>query len=123
LRQVVQRMFELILQNKLKADSDTARTYARFIRILRKVDDQLSAHASVRNDPDWQSVLNYALLRELRTIDIEKPDHDSSADFSRATILRRISAGYEATKRSLEGSPLRNSCQSQAPPDLGVTLT
>jgi predicted acylesterase/phospholipase RssA len=122
LRQVVQRMFELILQNKLKADSETARTYARFIRILRQVDAQLPAHAAVRKDPNWQSVLNYALLRDLRTIDIEKPDHDSSADFSRATILRRISAGYEATKRSLEGSPLWNSGQSQTPSHLGVTI-
>jgi NTE family protein len=107
LRQVVQRMFELLLQNKLKADSETAQRYARFIRILREVDDQLPAHAPIRKSKDWEEVMNYALLREIRMIDIKKPDHDSAADFSSKAILRRIRAGYEATKSSLNGMPLK----------------
>jgi hypothetical protein len=40
-------------------------------------------------------------------IDIKKPAQENLADFSRAAILRRIRAGYDATKRSLEERPLR----------------
>jgi NTE family protein len=104
--QVVSRMFELLLQNNLKADSETAKRYARFINILRQVEKQLPADAPVRNDKDWEAVMNYALLRQIRMIDIEKPPQENLADFSRETILRRIRAGYEATKRSLEAMPL-----------------
>ena len=39
-------------------------------------------------------------------IDIKKPASENPADFSRQTILRRIGAGYEATKSSLEETPL-----------------
>jgi NTE family protein len=104
--EVLLRMFELRLQNNLKADSETVKNYARFINILKQVDKQLPAGAPVRNDKDWAAVMNYTLLRELRTIEIEKPAQENLADFSRETILRRIRAGYEATKRSLEATPL-----------------
>jgi predicted acylesterase/phospholipase RssA len=104
--QVLLRMFELLLQNNLKADSKTARRYARFIGVLKQVDEQLPADAPVRKSRDWETVMNYALLRQIRTIGIEKPAQDNMADFSRETILRRISAGYEAAKHSLEEMPL-----------------
>ena len=104
--EVVLRMFELLLQNHLKADSKTAHRYARFIKILRRVNEQLPGDAPVRQDKDWEEVMNYALLREIRMIDIKKPGDENLADFSRETILRRIGAGYEATKRSLEETPL-----------------
>ena len=45
IQQVMSRMFELFLQNKLKADSDTAQSYTRFISILQQVDEQLPADA------------------------------------------------------------------------------
>ena len=50
--------------------------------------------------------MNYALLREIRTIDIVKPPLDNMADISRKTLARRIASGYEAAKRSLEERPL-----------------
>jgi NTE family protein len=104
--EVVLRMFELLLQNKLRADSETAHRYARFIGILKQVNEQLPADAPVRASADWAAVMNYALLREIRTIDIVKPPLDNMADFSRKTLARRIAAGYEAAKRSLEEHPL-----------------
>jgi hypothetical protein len=70
------------------------------------VNEQLPADAPVRQGKDWEEVMNYALLREIRMIDIKKPADENLADFSRETILRRIGAGYEATKRSLEETPL-----------------
>src|SRR5664279_658109 len=91
IQQVMSRMFEMFLQNKLKADSDTAKSYTRFISVLKKVDEQLPADAPVR---------------DIRMIDIKKPAEESATDFSRETILRRIDAGYEQTRASLEAVPL-----------------
>jgi hypothetical protein len=54
-------MFEMLLQNKFKADSETAHRYARFISILRQVDEQLPPDAPIRKEKDWEAVMNYAL--------------------------------------------------------------
>jgi hypothetical protein len=50
MQEVGSRMFEMFPQNKLKADSDTSRSYARFIGVLKQVDEQLPADAPVRRD-------------------------------------------------------------------------
>jgi len=105
IQEVMLRMFEMFLQNKLKADSDTAKSYTRFINILKQVDQQLPADADVRGDKDWAEVMNYALVSDIRMIDIKKPAEESASDFSRETILRRIKAGYNQTKASLEAIP------------------
>jgi len=44
--------FKMFLQNRLKADSDTAKSCTRFISNLKEVDDQLHADAPVRKDKD-----------------------------------------------------------------------
>ena len=55
MQQVVARMFEMFLQNKLKADNDTSRSYTRFISVLKQVDQQLPADARVRKDKEGYS--------------------------------------------------------------------
>ena len=50
--------------------------------------------------------MNYALVSDIRMIDIKKPAEESASDFSRETILRRIKAGYNQTKASLDAVPL-----------------
>jgi NTE family protein len=106
MHEVTLRMFELFLQNKLKADSDTAQSYTRFISILQQVDDQLPADAPVRQDKDWAEVMNYALVRQIRMIDMKKPAGESGSDWSPEAISRRISAGYEQTRAALQETPL-----------------
>ena len=106
MQEVVSRMFEMFLQNKLKADSDTSRSYTRFISILKQVDEQLPADAPVRQDTDWAEVMNYALVRQIRMIDMNKPAEESASDWSPETIARRIRAGYDQTRAALEEAPL-----------------
>lgn len=106
MNEVVLRMFELFLQNKLKADSDTAQSYTRFISILKQVNDQLPADAPVRQDKDWEEVMHYALVRQIRMIDMKKPAGESGSDWSPEAIARRISAGYEQTRAALQETPL-----------------
>ena len=70
------------------------------------MDKQLPADSPVRQLKDWDAVMNYSLVREIRTIDMKKPTEERASDFSRETILRRISAGYDQTRASLEETPL-----------------
>ncbi len=106
MNEVVLRMFELFLQNKLKADSDTAQSYTRFISVLKQVDDQLPADAPVRKEPGWDEVMNYAHVRQIRMIDMKKPAGESGSDWSPEAISRRLSAGYDQTRSALEEVPL-----------------
>jgi NTE family protein len=119
MQQVLLRMAELMVQNKLKADSETAQSYTRFIRVLKAMIQDLPATAQVLTNPeyreDFEKVMNYALVNEIRMIDVMKPAEESAADFSRETILRRISAGYDAVRRELEARPLKSVQQTSAP--------
>ena len=105
----------MLLQNKLKADSETAQSYTRFIRVLKAMDKELPADAQVRTEEDFKTVMNYALVNEIRMIDVKKPAEESAADFSRETILRRISAGYDSARRELEARPLKGVQKASAP--------
>ena len=100
------RMLEMFAQNRLKADLETASSYTRFISILKRVDDQLPPDAPVRKEPGWDEVMSYHHIRHIHMIDMKKPAEDSPGDFSRESILRRISAGYDQTRAALEAMPL-----------------
>ena len=100
------RMLEMFAQNRLKADLETASSYTRFISILKQVDDQLPPDAPIRKEPGWDEVMSYHHIRHIRMIDMKKPAEDSPGDFSRESILRRISAGYDQTRAALEAIPL-----------------
>jgi len=100
------RMLEMFAQNRLKADLQTASSYTRFISILKQVDDQLPPDSPVRKEPEWDEVMSYHHIRHIRMINMNKPAEDSPGDFSRESILRRISAGYDQTRAALEAMPL-----------------
>ena len=99
---VSQRMLELLVSNRLRSDLDTAASYTRFISVLKQVDEQLPSDAPVRKEREWDEVMGYHHVRRIHMIDMKKPAEDSAGDFSRQSILRRISAGYDQTRAALE---------------------
>jgi len=50
--------------------------------------------------------MNYALVRQIRMIDMHKPTGESASDWSPEAVARRIRAGYDQTKAALEQTPL-----------------
>ena len=50
--------------------------------------------------------MSYHHIRHIHMIDMKKPAEDGPGDFSRESIFRRISAGYDQTKAALEAMPL-----------------
>jgi NTE family protein len=99
---VSQRMLELLVSNRLRSDLDTAASYTRFISLLKQADKQLPKDAKVRDDRDWEKAMDYHYFPHIHLIDMKKPAGDSPGDFSRQSILRRISAGYDQTRAALE---------------------
>jgi NTE family protein len=104
--EAVLRMLEMFAQNRLKADLQTASSYTQFISILKQVDEQLRPDAPIRKEAEWDAVMSYHHIRHISMIDMKKPAEDSPGDFSRESILRRISAGYDQTRAALEATPL-----------------
>jgi len=96
------RLLEMFAANRLRADLDTARSYTRFITALRQADEQLPPGAAVRQTPEWIESLNYDHVRHIHLISMNKPAQDSPGDFSRASIERRLSAGYDQCRAVLE---------------------
>ncbi len=111
------RMLELFAQSRLKADLQTASSYTRFISILKQVDEQLPPDAPIRKEPEWDEVMGCHHIRQIRMIDMQKPAEDSPGDFSRESILRRISAGYHQAMTAPEARPL--AWPGTAQPDAG----
>ena len=103
---VSQRMLELLVSNRLRSDLDTATSYTKFISVLKQVDEQLPSDAPLRKEQEWDEVMGYHHFRHIHLIDMKKPADDSAGDFSRQSILRRISAGYDQTRAALEKEPL-----------------
>ena len=103
---VSQRMLELLVSNRLRSDLDTATSYTRFISVLKQVDEQLPSDAPLRKEQEWDEVMGFQHVRRIHLIDMKKPAEDSAGDFSRESILRRISAGYDQTRATLEKEPL-----------------
>ena len=103
---VSQRMLELLVSNRLRSDLDTATSYTKFISVLKQVDEQLPSDAPLRKEQEWEDVMSYHRVRQISMIDMKKPAEDSAGDFSRESILRRISAGYDQTRAALEKEPL-----------------
>ena len=102
---VSQRMLELLVSNRLRSDLDTATSYTKFISVLKQVDEQLPSDAPLRKEQEWEDVMSYHRVRQISMIDMKKPAEDSAGDFSRESILRRISAGYDQTRAALEAMP------------------
>ena len=95
-------MLELLVSNRLRSDLDTAASYTRFISLLKQADKQLPKDAKIRDEREWEKAMSYHYFPHIQLIDMKKPAADSPGDFSRQSILRRISAGYDQTRAALE---------------------
>ncbi len=63
---VSQRMLELLVSNRLRSDLDTATSYTRFISVLKQVDEQLPSDAPLRKEQEWEEVMSYHRVRQIK---------------------------------------------------------
>ena len=60
--------------------------------------------------------MGYHHVRRISMIEMKKTAEDSAGDFSRESILRRISAGYDQTRAALEETSWSSSLKETSLP-------
>jgi len=113
LLEVELRAFEMLLQNNLQTDTHRAKSYGRFISLLKQVDGILKkVPPSQRSGPladlldlkgtaDWDHAMKYDPVRHVHAVDIKKPPGETPFDFAPESIERRLREGYDQMCRYL----------------------
>jgi predicted acylesterase/phospholipase RssA len=105
---VFDRMFELIFSNKLIMDVKTARKVDEFLEALNEIERSLpdDAKQKIQSLPGYQRLRQYRMIKNLMVIENTEPELVFGPfDFSRKSLMKRISAGYDAAVKKLGPVP------------------
>ena len=93
--------------NKTGKDVELARTINKLVAIVEKLQGRGAAEpGSVLLQPDFAELAKYKVFENIIAISNRDPEPvSSSADFSRASIDRRIAAGYRDAAVALASPP------------------
>ena len=105
--EVFDRMTELQFANKTGKDVALARKINKLVAIIEKLQGVPAGHAdSVLRQPDFDDLAKYKVFDNIIPIaNTEQEPVSSSADFSKASIERRIAAGYRDAGIALANPP------------------
>lgn len=105
--EVFDRMTELHFANKTAKDVALARKINKLVAIIEELQGARAGEAgSVLLKPDFADLAKYKVFDNIVTIANAEPEPvSSSADFSRASIERRIAAGYRDAALALKHPP------------------
>jgi predicted acylesterase/phospholipase RssA len=105
--EVFDRMTELQFANKTAKDVSLARKINKLVAIIEELQGKpAGAPDSVLRKPDFDDLSKYKVFDNIIAIANAEPEPvSSSADFSRASIERRIAAGYRDAALALGNPP------------------
>jgi hypothetical protein len=103
------RMVEIQFSNKTKKDVALAQKINKLIAALERLQGVPAHHAdSLTQLPEFADLAKYKVFDNIIAITNNAPEEvSSSADFSKASIDRRIAAGYHDAKIALTEPPKR----------------
>jgi hypothetical protein len=103
------RMTEIQFSNKTKKDVALAQKINKLIAALERLQGVPAHHAdSLTQLPEFADLAKYKVFDNIIAITNNAPEEvSSSADFSKASIDRRIAAGYRDAKIALSEPPKR----------------
>jgi hypothetical protein len=103
------RMVEIQFSNKTKKDVALAQKINKLIAALERLQGVSAHHAdSLTQLPEFADLAKYKVFDNIIAITNNAPeDISSSADFSKASIDRRIAGGYRDAKIALTEPPKR----------------
>jgi NTE family protein len=110
------RMTELQFANKTGKDVELAQKINKLIAAIEQLQGVSARHKdSVLQLPDFNDLAKYKVFDNIIPIENKEPEEvSSSADFSMASIERRIAAGYRDAERALTRPPKRAAELAQA---------
>lgn len=99
---IVERAFELTFFGKFHQDLKLFETVNRHLELLAYIDQELPADSPVREHPGFHELTRHARIDRLLVIDGAPGERlGGPADFSEASIRRRIRLGYRDALRCL----------------------
>jgi len=101
---VLDRTFELLFANHMEHDIANLRRINRFVRAMDEIDAALPKGSAVRRHDEYRELRKYRTIQEVVIENREPEIVFAPFDFSRASIERRISAGYEDAKQALKAA-------------------
>jgi hypothetical protein len=115
---VFDRMTELQFANKTEKDVAVARKINKLVAVIEELQGVPAGDpASVLRQPEFADLAKYRVFENIIAISNNEPEPvSSSADFSFASIERRIEAGYRDARAALTHPPEPASHFKQAVP-------
>ena len=103
------RMTEIQFSNKTKKDVALAQKINKLIAVIERMQGVPAHHKdSLTQLPDFADLAKYKVFDNIVSITNDAPEEaSSSADFSKASIERRIAAGYHDAMIALSNPPKR----------------
>ncbi len=103
------RMTEIQFSNKTKKDAGLAQKINKLIAVIERLQGVPAHHKdSLTQLPDFADLAKYKVFDNIVAITNNGPEEASSSpDFSKATIERRIAAGYHDAMTALTNPPKR----------------
>jgi predicted acylesterase/phospholipase RssA len=103
------RMIEIQFSNKTKKDAELAQKINKLIAVIERLQGVPAHHKdSLTQLPDFADLAKYKVFDNIVAITNDVPEEaSSSADFSKASIERRIAAGYRGAMIALTNPPKR----------------
>lgn len=102
---VIERAFEITFASKLKLDLKLFRKLNAIIELVEEIEEALPADSPVRQLPAYRRLRDYRHIDHLLVISNQADkEMGGPADFSRATIQRRIAAGYRDGQQAIQAN-------------------
>lgn len=112
------RMIEIQFSNKTKKDVALAQKINKLIAAIERLQGVPAHHKDLLTQlPDFADLAKYKVFDNIVTITNDTPEEvSSSSDFSKASIERRIAAGYHDAMTALTSTPKRAADIAKATP-------
>ncbi|AKH21115.1 patatin-like phospholipase family protein [Sedimenticola thiotaurini] len=102
---VIERAFEITFASKLKLDLKLFRKLNAIIELVDEIDQALPVDSPIRQLPAYRRLRDYRHIDQLLVISNQADGElGGPADFSAATIQRRIAAGYRDGQQAIQAN-------------------
>jgi predicted acylesterase/phospholipase RssA len=101
--EVFDRMLELVFLSKLELDRKFFKKINSYIELFEKVDKEIPQESAIRKDVAYKELMSHKKIDSFTVITAKDVESlVGPADFSKASIERRIQAGYRDARAKLE---------------------
>ena len=115
LHEVGDRMLEILFQNKSWDDFGGPEGLRGYARLIDAIDQALSSDSPVRRDPQYDKLVEYRCLKNLRIVNCPHRPLSGAVDYSADTVQARMEIGWAAADAHLRRFPETGAAVAASP--------